>query len=135
LGNFRTSQWPEPQPQLQPADAGELEAINELVVEAQDRDLHDDKIASHGLTYPHDWGFVPSIKADDGDPLDVMVIHDAATFPGIVLACRIIGILQLEQKSKGNRAKRSLVRSAQAFALGARFARRTRPLAVNPAGA
>ena len=30
-----------------------------------------------------------------------MVIHDAATFPGIVLTCRIIGILQIEQKSKG----------------------------------
>ena len=29
-----------------------------------------------------------------------MVIHDAATFPGIVLTCRIIGILQIEQKSK-----------------------------------
>jgi inorganic pyrophosphatase len=54
-----------------------------------------------GLTYPHDWGFVPSTKADDGDPLDIMVIHDAATFPGIVLTCRIIGILQIEQKSKG----------------------------------
>jgi inorganic pyrophosphatase len=54
-----------------------------------------------GLTYPHDWGFVPSTKADDGDPLDMMVIHDAATFPGIVLTCRIIGILQIEQKSKG----------------------------------
>jgi inorganic pyrophosphatase len=53
-----------------------------------------------GLTYPHDWGFVPSTKADDGDPLDIMVIHDAATFPGIVLTCRIIGILQIEQKSK-----------------------------------
>jgi inorganic pyrophosphatase len=36
-----------------------------------------------------------------GDPLDVMVIHDAATFPGLVLACRIIGILQIRQKSKG----------------------------------
>ena len=54
-----------------------------------------------GLTYPHDWGFVPSTKADDGDPLDIMVIHDAGTFPGIVLTCRIIGILQIEQKSKG----------------------------------
>jgi len=53
-----------------------------------------------GLTYPHDWGFVPSTKADDGDPLDIMVIHDAATFPGLVVACRVIGILQIEQKSK-----------------------------------
>jgi inorganic pyrophosphatase len=54
-----------------------------------------------GLTYPHDWGFVTSTKAGDGDPLDIMVIHDAATFPGVVLACRVIGILQIEQKSKG----------------------------------
>jgi inorganic pyrophosphatase len=54
-----------------------------------------------GLTYPHDWGFVPSTKAEDGDPIDIMVVHDAATFPGIVLTCRVIGILQVEQKSKG----------------------------------
>ena len=54
-----------------------------------------------GLTYPHDWGFVPSTKADDGDPIDIMVVHDAATFPGIVLTCRAIGILQIEQKTKG----------------------------------
>jgi inorganic pyrophosphatase len=55
-----------------------------------------------GLTYPHDWGFVPSTKADDGDPLDIMVIHDAATFPGLVVTCRVIGILQIEQKRKRN---------------------------------
>jgi inorganic pyrophosphatase len=30
-----------------------------------------------------------------------MIIHDAATSPGLVLACRIIGILQIRQKSKG----------------------------------
>jgi inorganic pyrophosphatase len=53
-----------------------------------------------GLTYPHDWGFVPSTKADDGDPLDIMVVHDAATFP-VVLTCRIIGVLQIKQKGKG----------------------------------
>jgi hypothetical protein len=37
-----------------------------------------------------------------------MVIHDAATFPGLVLACRIIGILQIRQKSKG-KAERNAV--------------------------
>jgi inorganic pyrophosphatase len=31
-----------------------------------------------------------------------MVIHDAATFPGILLPCRVIGVLQIEQKRKGN---------------------------------
>jgi inorganic pyrophosphatase len=54
-----------------------------------------------GLTYPYDWGFVPSTKADDGDPIDIMVIHDATTFPGLVLTCRVIGILQIKQKTKG----------------------------------
>ena len=33
-------------------------------------------------------------------PLDIMVIHDAATFPGLVVTCRVIGVLQIEQKSK-----------------------------------
>jgi inorganic pyrophosphatase len=58
-----------------------------------------------GLTYPHDWGFVPSTKAEDGDPLDIMVIHDAATFLGLVLTCRVIGVLQIEQRSKGKRER------------------------------
>jgi inorganic pyrophosphatase len=53
-----------------------------------------------GLTYPHDWGFIPSTQSEDGDPLDIMVVHDATTFPGVVLTCRIIGVLQIEQKSK-----------------------------------
>jgi inorganic pyrophosphatase len=48
-----------------------------------------------GLTYPHDWGFVPSTVADDGDPVDVLVIHDAATFPGLVMKCKVIGVLEI----------------------------------------
>jgi inorganic pyrophosphatase len=54
-----------------------------------------------GLSYPHDWGFVPSTKAEDGDPIDIMVLHEAATFPGVVLTCRVIGIVEIEQNSKG----------------------------------
>src|SRR3954453_7575802 len=54
-----------------------------------------------GLTYPYDWGFIPSTEADDGDPMDVMIIHDAATYPGLVLKCRPIGVLEIVQSSKG----------------------------------
>src|SRR4051812_34511709 len=41
-----------------------------------------------GLTYPYDWGFIPSTKGQDGDPVDALVLHDAATAPGLVLNAR-----------------------------------------------
>jgi inorganic pyrophosphatase len=50
-----------------------------------------------GLAYPYDWGFIPSTKAEDGDPLDVLVILDAQTYPGVVLRCKSIEILEVEQ--------------------------------------
>ncbi|MGY3528521.1 MULTISPECIES: inorganic diphosphatase [Bradyrhizobium] len=59
-----------------------------------------------GLAYPYDWGFIPSTKAEDGDPLDVLMIHDAATYPGTVLRCRPIGILEVVQVT-GRKRKRN----------------------------
>jgi Inorganic pyrophosphatase len=46
------------------------------------------------------WGFIPSTKAEDGDPLDVLIVHDAATYPGLVLKCKPIGVLEVVQSSK-----------------------------------
>jgi inorganic pyrophosphatase len=58
-----------------------------------------------GLTYPYDWGFVPSTQAEDGDPLDVLIIHDAATYPGLVLRCRPIGVLKATQMRDGKKER------------------------------
>ena len=53
-----------------------------------------------GLTYPYDWGFVPSTQAEDGDSLDILVIHDAGTYPGLILRCKPIGVLEVVQTTK-----------------------------------
>jgi inorganic pyrophosphatase len=54
-----------------------------------------------GLVYPYDWGFVPSTIAADGDPIDVMIIHDSPTHPGVVVAGKLIGVLEVMQQEEG----------------------------------
>ena len=50
-----------------------------------------------GVTFPFDWGFVPSTLAADDDPLDAMLLWDVASYPGVVVRCRAIGVLYVEQ--------------------------------------
>jgi inorganic pyrophosphatase len=60
-----------------------------------------------GVTFPFDWGFVPSTKGADGDPLDAMLLWDVASYPGVVVTCRAIGVLYVEQNRKsGDPSKR-----------------------------
>jgi len=62
-----------------------------------------------GLSYPYAFGFVPSTLAADGDPLDAMVISNVASFAGLVLRCRPIGVLQVEQTEKGKTVRNDRV--------------------------
>ncbi|RCJ27982.1 inorganic pyrophosphatase [Nostoc minutum NIES-26] len=54
-----------------------------------------DRVLYSSVKYPYDYGFVPNTLADDGDPLDGMVIIDEPTFPGCVIAARPIGFLEM----------------------------------------
>jgi Inorganic pyrophosphatase/Isochorismatase family len=49
------------------------------------------------LVYPYDWGFVPSTTGEDGDPVDAALFWDVATFPGVVVPCRALAVIQVEQ--------------------------------------
>ena len=57
-----------------------------------------------GLIYPYDWGFVPGTKGEDGDPIDALALHDGATYPGVVLPCHALGVVELVQEEK-NKAR------------------------------
>ena len=60
-----------------------------------------------GLPYPRDWGFIPSTEAEDGDPVDALVIHEAATFPGLVIKCKPVGVLEIMQHNKNKKKQRN----------------------------
>jgi inorganic pyrophosphatase len=45
--------------------------------------------------YPGDYGFIPQTIAEDGDPLDILVLGDAPTFPGCVFTARPVGVFEM----------------------------------------
>ena len=55
-------------------------------------------------TYPADYGYVPDTLAEDGDPLDALVLVEDATFPGCWVRARPLGVFYMEDE-KGRDAK------------------------------
>ena len=73
---------------------------NKFAFDPKDHIFELKKVLPAGMTFPYDFGFVPSTKADDGDPIDVLVLMDEPAFPGCVLTCRPIGVIEGEQGEK-----------------------------------
>jgi inorganic pyrophosphatase len=57
-----------------------------------------------GISYPYDWGFIPGTRAADGDPVDALVLHAASTYPGVVLPCKVLGMVEVRED--GNNGQR-----------------------------
>ena len=58
-----------------------------------------------GMAFPYDFGFVPSTQADDGDAVDVLVLMDEPVFPGVLVTCRAIGVIEGEQVGKKGKVR------------------------------
>ena len=61
-----------------------------------------DRFMATAMHYPCNYGYIPQTKADDGDPVDVLVITPVALLPSVVVRCRPIGMLQMEDEAGGD---------------------------------
>src|SRR5256885_4669009 len=77
-----------------------LEGINKYEYDKKLHIFRLDRNLYSPVHYPGDYGFLPSTLSLDGDPLDVLVLVDAPSFPGCVMEVRPIGILYMLDQSK-----------------------------------
>ncbi len=61
-----------------------------------------DRFMTTAMHYPCNYGYIPQTLADDGDPVDVLVITPFALTPGVVVTCRAVGVLQMDDEAGGD---------------------------------
>jgi inorganic pyrophosphatase len=63
-----------------------------------------DRMLFTSTRYPSDYGFIEDTLADDGDPLDALVLLEEPTFPGCLITARVIGMFQMtDEKGADNK--------------------------------
>ena len=58
-------------------------------------------VLPQGTVFPYDFGSIPGTVADDGDPLDVLVLMDEPVFIGCLIEARLLGVIEAEQSEHG----------------------------------
>jgi inorganic pyrophosphatase len=79
-----------------------------------DKELHVfrlDRTLFSPVHYPGDYGFIPQTLALDGDPLDVLVLVEAPSFPGCLMEVRPIGVLEMVDQGKSDEKILAVVES------------------------
>lgn len=57
-----------------------------------------DRFLYTAMNYPFNYGFVPNTLSGDGDPSDIVVLSEHPVMPGMVIACQVIGMLEMEDE-------------------------------------
>jgi len=58
-------------------------------------------VLPHGTVFPFDFGSIPGTVAEDGDPLDVLVLMDEPVFIGCLIEARLLGVIEADQTEDG----------------------------------
>lgn len=64
-------------------------------------------VLPEGMVFPHAFGFVPSTKAADGDPEDVLILMDEPSFAGCIVPSRLVGVMEAEQTERDGKQERN----------------------------
>lgn len=57
-----------------------------------------DRFLYSSMAFPFNYGFLPRTLAEDGDPVDIVLLSEKSIFPGILVSAKIIGILEMEDE-------------------------------------
>jgi inorganic pyrophosphatase len=66
------------------------EATGELMI---------DRLMPTAMSYPVNYGFVPNTHGQDGDPLDALVFISQPVIPGVLIKCKLLGLLEMEDEA------------------------------------
>ena len=75
---------------------------NKYEVDHVSGEIYLDRMLFTATRYPADYGYIPDTLADDGDPLDVMVLVQEPTFPGCRIRIRVVGVFLMEDQSQSD---------------------------------
>jgi inorganic pyrophosphatase len=89
-------------------DSGEILAVVETPKGSRNKYNYDHTfgafrlggVLSEGMSFPYDFGFIPSTLGEDGDPLDVLILLDAPVAMGCLVTVRLLGVIEAEQQER-----------------------------------
>ena len=62
-------------------------------------------VLPHGAVFPFAFGSIPGTAADDGDPVDALVLMDEPAFCGCLIESRLVGVIETEQSEDGKKER------------------------------